>query len=247
MKAILWAGLGAGRKVTEQALVSLSPYLDIQVVKDPKHFKQPNWEKEIDVIIFGGGRASGFVESLTLNCTDYEPLLRIKNFVYEGGKYIGLCAGAYFASTRIEFEQGTKEGIATEMTLGLSNTVARGAVYKGYSKESENSLIVGVDMINDIGCDHLESYYYGGSEFILNTNADQSQFKILATYSNFESPKTAMLITSFGKGLVFQSGIHPEVYEHFEPDKTNLLRQADFNRSLVFNYLNATFLHSQLQ
>lgn len=51
------------------------------------------------VLCIGGGFDLGYLKSLTITGCE-----KIKRFVENGGYYIGICAGAYFASDYLEFD-----------------------------------------------------------------------------------------------------------------------------------------------
>ena len=52
------------------------------------------------MIAFGGGYDLGFIEAL-----GKEGTRQIREYVLNGGTYLGLCAGAYFASDCIEVDK----------------------------------------------------------------------------------------------------------------------------------------------
>ncbi|CAL5218350.1 g11 [Coccomyxa viridis] len=61
----------------------------------------------------------------------------IRGYVEEGGAYIGLCAGAYYASSYIEFDIGTKLEVKGRRELAFFEGKAVGPVYAGFCYESE--------------------------------------------------------------------------------------------------------------
>ena len=62
-----------------------------------------DWQDSCAALVLGGGYDLGFLQSLGQEGTD-----EIRSFVLQGGTYIGICAGAYFACDHIEFEKGSK-------------------------------------------------------------------------------------------------------------------------------------------
>ena len=60
--------------------------------------QNPNIFDEADLIIIPGGRSLPFYEKLGEAGNQ-----NIKNFVRQGGAYLGLCAGAYYASQQTVF------------------------------------------------------------------------------------------------------------------------------------------------
>ncbi|GAA53586.1 biotin--protein ligase [Clonorchis sinensis] len=56
---------------------------------------------ETTLLCFGGGYDLGFLETLgPSGCAV------IRDFIQKGGRYLGLCAGAYFASDQCVFDKG---------------------------------------------------------------------------------------------------------------------------------------------
>jgi biotin---protein ligase len=65
-------------------------------------------------------------------------LLRHTGFVTHGGAYLGLCAGAYYATERVEFEPGELLQVVGARELGLFPGIARGAVFAGAALSVEH-------------------------------------------------------------------------------------------------------------
>lgn len=57
--------------------------------------------------------------------------MHLAEFVEAGGSYLGFCAGAYFAASRVEFEVGTSMEVTGERQLAFFPGVARGSVVQG--------------------------------------------------------------------------------------------------------------------
>lgn len=53
------------------------------------------------------------------------------DYVRRGGAYLGLCAGAYYASSRVQFEPGSALQVVGSRELSFFPGVARGAAYAG--------------------------------------------------------------------------------------------------------------------
>jgi biotin--protein ligase len=61
----------------------------------------------------------------------------ISDFVAAGGGYLGLCAGAYYAAARVDFEPGTLLEVAGPRELAFFGGTARGAAFRGFDYASE--------------------------------------------------------------------------------------------------------------
>lgn len=68
---------------------------------DAKELKSSKWESETALLVIPGGRDIYYHEAL-----DGEGTWKIRHFVEQGGAYLGICAGAYFGASAIEFERG---------------------------------------------------------------------------------------------------------------------------------------------
>ncbi len=60
-----------------------------------------SWRKQAAAIALGGGYDLGYINAL-----GKAGMSQIQDYVREGGSYLGLCAGAYFACDYIEFDKG---------------------------------------------------------------------------------------------------------------------------------------------
>lgn len=62
----------------------------------------------------------------------------IRGFIESGGSYLGLCAGAYYATARVDFEPGHPSlSVAGRRDLALFPGAALGAAVPGFEYESE--------------------------------------------------------------------------------------------------------------
>eukprot|EP00878_Enallax_costatus_P006658 GHUV01006977.1.p1 GENE.GHUV01006977.1~~GHUV01006977.1.p1 ORF type:complete len:456 (+),score=139.45 GHUV01006977.1:2006-3373(+) len=65
----------------------------------------------------------------------------IKEYVRSGGSYLGLCAGAYYACSRVEFEPGSQLQVVGDRELAFFPGVARGAAYEGFDYLTESGAV----------------------------------------------------------------------------------------------------------
>jgi uncharacterized membrane protein len=64
---------------------------------------------EVSSIFFAFFRITDWCVNRLLSCSA-DGVRRVRDFVEKGGGYLGLCAGAYFAASSIEFEKGSSLG-----------------------------------------------------------------------------------------------------------------------------------------
>jgi len=138
---------------------------------------------------------------------------KIRNFIRNGGGYIGLCAGAYFASETVIWE-----GDRLPMTpLGIFPGAAEGplneiAPYPDYAMCKVNIVDLG-HPITRAGPDSVWMLYYWGPALKPNWGAKVS---VLGTYDENDLP--AMLGFDYGLGRLFLVGTHPEIEEDSDRD-----------------------------
>lgn len=137
------------------------------------------------LFIMPGGRDLPYVKKLAGKGND-----RIREFVKQGGRYLGLCAGAYFASNVIEFEKDTTMEVCGLRELKFYHGLAKGCVYPGFKyNDNSGARIVPIRLHEGLssllGIDQCRTYYNGGCQFIaLQDNLDVGEEEILASYAS---------------------------------------------------------------
>ncbi|KAJ3324299.1 biotin holocarboxylase synthetase [Boothiomyces sp. JEL0866] len=166
---------------------------------DPATFINAPFEDTTSLIVMPGGRDLLFLESL-----GNKGINKIRNYVRNGGKYLGICGGAYFACNKVEFEVGRPlYEVVGERSLQLCPAVAKGCVVKGFEYNTEKgSAAVEIKTLDDT----LKVYVNGGPSFHLNDPANST---VLARYTLNNDP--AIVETILGKGKSIVIGPHLEV------------------------------------
>ncbi len=133
---------------------------------------------------------------------------KIRDFVADGNLYIGICAGAYYASSAVDF-RGYAKGKAYEVCavreLGLFAGTATGSITaltngRLYDETTATKAVAKLQFPHNQNADF---YYHGGPFF---NEADASQ--ILSTYDTGDA---AIVCDYFGKGQYLLSGVHFEL------------------------------------
>lgn len=172
------------------------------------------WEELTELFILPGGRDMPFVRDINGACLD-----RLDSFVKcKGGRFVGICAGAYFACQDIEFEKGRKsyEIIGTRWGL-FSGITAIGSLFKYPSFEYGSERGARALAIQCPYAPSFLAYYNGGCRFKLH-DQEHDQVEIVANTIDGLGQKVPVMISqSFanGGGRAFLSGVH------FEYDMTN--------------------------
>jgi glutamine amidotransferase-like uncharacterized protein len=144
-----------------------------------------------DVLIIPGGDASTYIDSDELDSG------AIKHFVSGGKGYLGICAGAYVASNRVDgYYSGW--GIASDVN-------AKNQEYEGLVPISLTSY--GTKELNQSSFQnlHLENgpaMYTTNSQIVMATYADNE-----TGYQDY----VAILGETYGNGRILLSSVHPEI------------------------------------
>ena len=151
-------------------------------------------------LIMPGGRDRPYHQALK-----GEPNRLLKQFVLDGGTYLGICAGAYYGCKSVEFEKGFPLEICEERELQFFSGKAVGPAYgKGiFSYGSETGARI-APLLTPYGM--FYSYFNGGCFF----EGDVSSCHVLATYADLPKHPPAILEIPLGKGRAILSGVHIE-------------------------------------
>ncbi|MCR4623965.1 MAG: biotin--protein ligase [Alphaproteobacteria bacterium] len=165
------------------------------------------WITRYDKIVVPGGADCPYHKKLKgAGCNN------IKKFVENGGTYIGICAGGYFGSKKVEFGLGTDIEVNEDRELAFFPGVARGPMLKPYAYDSEDGASA-AKIRSSIDGSIFYSYHNGGSTFVLD-GISQNGIEVLAEYAD-ENNAPAVIRCKYGKGQAILSGIHFEADQKF--------------------------------
>nr|VZI23055.1 unnamed protein product [Spirometra erinaceieuropaei] len=205
MRVAIYSDFGAAALSVKQLLHCLQdvlPSLSVFTVKS--EFVIKNSFSDCDLFCVGGGFSRGVVQSMT-----DVGLANLKTYVRSGGKYLGICSGAYLASRLTEFAVGSPLEIVDAGYLNFFDGIARGPLYKDYVYNSEKGSCAARVEANECIQTALPpafvSYFNGGCEFLDVPSGDAS---VLYHYSDLRTP--AIIRCRFGEGEALLSGIHFE-------------------------------------
>ena len=146
----------------------------------------------------------------------------IKNFIHEGGSYIGICGGAYFASEKVIWRGSQLPMAPLGIFLGTTNgPIDEIVTYPGFGMCKVN-IVDSMHPITQSEPDSAWMLYYWGPMFLPNKDADIS---ILGKYDIGNQP--AMVAFDYGIGRVFLIGTHPEFEEDSNRDGTDFADSLD--------------------
>ena len=171
------------------------------------------------LFVMPGGRDLPYVAKL-----EEQGVANIKDFVKRGGNYLGLCAGAYFASAFCEFEKGTEMEICGARDLNFFPGKACGCVFPGFkygTEEGSKIVSVMIQKTDFVKGEQLSfpCYYNGGCEFLFANSLSYDGVDVVAKYKEFPE-KIAIVLCKIGQGNALLSGVHPEMdYKYINRSK----------------------------
>jgi glutamine amidotransferase-like uncharacterized protein len=167
------------------------------------------WNKEAEAILFPGGYSYNYQLAISLDAVD-----EIRSYVSNGGAYIGICAGAYFASKTVEWEGGSYP-----YELALFDGTATGSLdYIAPWPEYKMTQLT-LNTENPINSDNETSIsvlYYGGPIFTPNTEVEVNT---VATWDDANN-SAAIINFEYEDGRVLLLGPHLEIEEDDDRDGT---------------------------
>ena len=144
----------------------------------------------------------------------------IQSYVSEGGLFYGFCAGAYYASTRLEWksELPEKKRVKTPH-IALFNGVAQGpikAILENKDKPWHWDQAVATNVFVNFSRGRprtIKALYWGGP--LLTSHGKKLEHdpnvKIIARFSNLPNRPACLIEKKHEKGVVILSSIHPEI------------------------------------
>jgi glutamine amidotransferase-like uncharacterized protein len=133
---------------------------------------------------------------------------RLRRWVEAGGVYLGLCAGAYYACTKIAFHVGREDEVSGFRELGFLDGVAVGSLPElapPYDFTFRSAAVA--PLILD-GRKTAAAYYQGGPRFV---NEPDAPVEVLARYATIKGQPPAIVQVGVGGGKGLLSGVHPEI------------------------------------
>ena len=146
----------------------------------------------------------------------------IRKYVEDGGTYLGICAGAYYACSEIEWGKDTNQEIIGLRELSFIKCTAVGPIYDLIEDANIEKNWDNISTI-DIEGKLYTVLYRAGPIF---SEPENDNFKVLARYCDLPENPPAIIHSSFGKGSVILSSPHIEftantydavIYERLNP------------------------------
>ncbi|RCH83516.1 biotin holocarboxylase synthetase [Rhizopus stolonifer] len=265
MNILVYDDLGASSnsvKHTQNTLKSLLGHAYDVITIDRKVLQSEPWEINCAMLVMPGGRDLPYCEAL-----NGHPNARINHYVRAGGRYLGICAGAYYASKNIEFEKGNAiMEIIQPRELEFYPGLCKGTTYPGFVYNSESgassvSVVTEKDVLKDVSSE-IKMYYNGGGYFV--RPEEYSHVTVLCRFKDHgplckDEPRgpAAVVHCKIEKGDALLIATHPEYDVSSEDlllaDQANSEKVSEILKDLVLSeverkrFLCAAFLRMGLQ
>lgn len=239
-RILIYADQGVDGGALKQLVRSLKQELDPSLYEikrvNANILLTQSWEESAALLIIPGGRDVFYHAALDGAGTD-----RIRRYVESGGRYLGICAGAYFACKAIEFEKGGALEVCADRSLQFFPGIAKGPAYgpNKYSYENARGVEAAAVTWEDGTC---PIYFNGGCLF----DADDlyPQVETISRYSDIEGRPAAIVDIPIAQGRAILSGVHIEYSPCYlngaDPYLQKLIpifEKAEGERRLVFRSL----------
>ncbi|MFW9817224.1 MAG: BPL-N domain-containing protein [Candidatus Thorarchaeota archaeon] len=159
---------------------------------------------DYDILVIPGGSETTCASELQY-ITGVE---KIKDFVSKGGSYFGICGGATYGATYVNFLNGSMHPVSEPGSLIHITTM------------NVNQASTGPDL-SDYSA-NVSTMYYGSQYFSPREGAD---VHIVATYDY--NDEAGMIAFEYKNGTVFLSSPHPEYEEDSDRDGTSFCDYLD--------------------
>lgn len=247
LNILVYSGQGVSAAALKHTIHSLhqtlSTKFDIKQVT-AEELEGP-WEGTCAAFVMPGGRDKEYVTGL-----GEQKISRISKYVHSGGKYLGICAGAYFACSSIRFEQGRLGyEIVEKRSLNFFPGVAIGAVNPGFEYANDQCAVAAKVELFDMSSPEAVFFLNGGCRFDF-TGVHAREWSIIGRYS---VDGTASIIKgSVGLGQVLLSGVHFEYSASLLggdllAEVKSALIDGETTRASVWNELMSRFLGIEIE
>ena len=200
----VYSDAGASEDMVKHTILSLSKFFYNNQIKtlNAESLIKENWYQNASLLVMPGGADLPYVEKLNGLGNDI-----IKNYVHNGGNFLGICAGAYYASGYVEFDKSGKYEVLGERELKFFPNKSIGPILAEYNYFTRSGARAAEINTNFTGLETLKIYYNGGGFF--NNPKNYPDVEIIARYQ--ENELAAIIRTNYGQGTVILSGVHFEV------------------------------------
>lgn len=200
----IYNDLGASREMVKHTIFSFSNFFSNNQIKtlDSHDLIRGDWVYNASLLVMPGGADLPYVAKLNGAGNNI-----IKTYVENGGTYLGICAGAYYSSSFVEFDKSGMFEVLGERQLKFFPGKSIGPILAKYSYLTNSGARSAEIETNITGLESFKVYYNGGGYF--EKPEDHLNIEIIARYK--ENNLASIIKTNYGQGKVILSGVHFEV------------------------------------
>ena len=173
----------------------------------------------VKLLIIPGGRDLPYVQHLNEECVSL-----IKEFISNGGSYLGICAGAYFSSNHVVFDPNGPLRVVGPRSLALFPGRTVGPAYPGFVYNSTSGCrMVPLEFVGSLrktmtvderGEDSAcAAFFDGGGYFDVSDNRNSMDCEVLAYYKDSDSQKTNISTVKYHTGCEIP-GYNKDTWPH---------------------------------
>ncbi len=141
----------------------------------------------------------------------------IRTYVEQGGTYVGICAGAYYACRRTEWLAGHANAISVDNELDFFAGVARGPIPEFMHEFSHIDNHAAITMLHTQTNETIKTLYNSGPLFVADDNAS---CVVVARYADLPNQPAAIITGTVGQGRYMLCSPHLE----FDDQSLHLLQ-----------------------
>ncbi|MDR0630466.1 MAG: hypothetical protein LBF70_00270 [Holosporales bacterium] len=212
-------------------------------IVDSDFLKNENWIDIAKILIFPGGADKQYAEKLQgVGCEN------IKTFVKNGGAYLGICAGGYFGTSKVEFALGTNIEVNEIRQLSFFPGTSRGPFLKDFVYNSEKGACA-ARIRSLYNGDIFYTYFNGGCTFDINSinSDDMKNIQVLAVYAD-KNDTAAIVRCKYGEGYAILSGVHFEYNPMLMTNtKTRIIDALIKTQKIKDRFTNTLFSNLKLE
>ena len=204
---VIYVDEGVGGYSLGHLVRSLSRSVDLTKYSlkrmDAESLRKEKWEAETALFIMPGGRDIFYHEKLK-----GEGVLRLGEYIHSGGHYLGICAGAYFGASEIEFEKGGQFEVCAKRSLSFFPGRAVGPAYGLNKYHIDSDRGAEAALIHWQEDFHSFAFFNGGCVF--EAPEQYADVTVLGRYAELKNNPAAVVSCAVGKGRALLSGVHLE-------------------------------------
>lgn len=238
----IYNGPGVSQESLKQTAVSVKSVLPDHPIEyiGPLQVINDFWEGKAAFFILPGGADIPYTKEL--NGLGNQ---KIKNYVANGGAFLGICAGSYYAGAFVDFAKNTPLEVQGERELAFFPGIVKGPVLAQYDylsqKGARAARLIWVASKGFEKDEQFTVFYNGGGYF--EEAANFSNTSVLAYYDE-EKKMPGIIQCRIGKGIAILSGAHFE-YDPSLLDSNDvylktvipLIAEDNQHRELLLKYL----------